>query len=150
MPLLWADFSVSPIDFGATAMTQAAPARPESRTALRSVVCFVGSKFGSWMIVSQPLDLPYPVTPTDRPLRAGGASESGEKTSVFGRVDAGALLLPESLDDGAADEEDDEDEELRDAELESLKRFINQLKEEIAVYRAEGEDGEGAGAARTG
>jgi flagellar biosynthesis chaperone FliJ len=28
------------------------------------------------------------------------------------------------------------DEELREAELESLKRFINQLKEEIARYQA--------------
>ena len=29
-----------------------------------------------------------------------------------------------------------DDQELRDAELESLKRFINQLKEEIARYEA--------------
>ncbi|NOT02161.1 MAG: hypothetical protein HOP29_16245 [Phycisphaerales bacterium] len=28
------------------------------------------------------------------------------------------------------------DEELRDAEMQSLKRFINQLKEEIARYEA--------------
>jgi hypothetical protein len=32
--------------------------------------------------------------------------------------------------------EPSEDEELREAELESLKRFINQLKEEIARYEA--------------
>jgi hypothetical protein len=32
--------------------------------------------------------------------------------------------------------EPSDDEELRDAELESLKRFINQLKEEIARYEA--------------
>jgi hypothetical protein len=35
-----------------------------------------------------------------------------------------------------ARQEDSLDEELRDAELESLKRFINQLKEEIARFEA--------------
>jgi hypothetical protein len=35
-----------------------------------------------------------------------------------------------------ARQEDNLDEELRDAELESLKRFINQLKEEIARFEA--------------
>ncbi len=36
----------------------------------------------------------------------------------------------------AAENETDGDEELREAELESLKRTINQFKEEIARYQA--------------
>jgi hypothetical protein len=44
------------------------------------------------------------------------------------------LLLEESY---ARDEnETGDDEELREMEMESLKRFINQLKEEIARYEA--------------
>jgi hypothetical protein len=43
-------------------------------------------------------------------------------------------LLEESYAEVLAEPSDDE--ELRDAELESLKRFINQLKEEIARYEA--------------
>ena len=36
----------------------------------------------------------------------------------------------------AAENETGDDEELREMEMESLKRFINQLKEEIARYEA--------------
>jgi flagellar biosynthesis chaperone FliJ len=43
-------------------------------------------------------------------------------------------LLEESYEE--VHQETGEDEELRAAELESLKRFINQLKEEIARYEA--------------
>ena len=43
-------------------------------------------------------------------------------------------LLEESY--GEVLQETGGDEELRDAEMESLKRFINQLKEEIARYEA--------------
>jgi flagellar biosynthesis chaperone FliJ len=43
-------------------------------------------------------------------------------------------LLEESYEE--VRQETGEDEELREAELESLKRFINQLKEEIARYEA--------------
>jgi flagellar biosynthesis chaperone FliJ len=43
-------------------------------------------------------------------------------------------LLEESYEEVRQETGDDGD--LRDAELQSLKRFINQLKEEIAVYRA--------------
>ena len=43
-------------------------------------------------------------------------------------------LLEESYEE--ARREVDGDEELREAEMESLKRFINQLKEEIARYEA--------------
>ena len=43
-------------------------------------------------------------------------------------------LLEESYEE--AHREVDGDEELREAEMESLKRFINQLKEEISRYEA--------------
>jgi flagellar biosynthesis chaperone FliJ len=43
-------------------------------------------------------------------------------------------LLEESYDE--VRRETGGDEELREAELESLKRFMNQLKEEIARYEA--------------
>jgi hypothetical protein len=43
-------------------------------------------------------------------------------------------ILEESYDQARLEVVDDE--ELREAELESLKRFINQLKEEIARYEA--------------
>ena len=43
-------------------------------------------------------------------------------------------LLEESYEE--AHREVDGDDELREAEMESLKRFINQLKEEIARYEA--------------
>ena len=43
-------------------------------------------------------------------------------------------LLEESYEE--VRQETGDDEELREAELESLKRFINQLKEEIARYEA--------------
>jgi flagellar biosynthesis chaperone FliJ len=43
-------------------------------------------------------------------------------------------LLEQSYEEVLQEETDDE--ELRDAELQSLKRFINQLKEEIAWYEA--------------
>ena len=43
-------------------------------------------------------------------------------------------LLEESYEE--ASNEMGDDTELRDAELESLKRFINQLKEEIARYES--------------
>ena len=43
-------------------------------------------------------------------------------------------LLEESYEEARC--ETDNDEELREAEMESLKRFINQLKEEIARYEA--------------
>lgn len=43
-------------------------------------------------------------------------------------------LLEESYEE--VRKETDADEELREAEMESLKRFINQLKEEIPRYEA--------------
>lgn len=43
-------------------------------------------------------------------------------------------LLDESYEE--IRQEPDADDELREAELESLKRFINQLKEEISRYEA--------------
>jgi len=43
-------------------------------------------------------------------------------------------LLEESYEEARVDT--DEDEHLRELELESLKRLINQLKEEIARYEA--------------
>jgi flagellar biosynthesis chaperone FliJ len=43
-------------------------------------------------------------------------------------------LLEESYEE--ARQETDGDDELRAAEMKSLKRFINQLKEEIARYEA--------------
>lgn len=43
-------------------------------------------------------------------------------------------LLEESYEE--VRQECNGDEELREAEMESLKRFINQLKEEIARYEA--------------
>ena len=43
-------------------------------------------------------------------------------------------LLEESYEE--VRQETTEDEVLREAEMESLKRFINQLKEEIARYEA--------------
>ena len=43
-------------------------------------------------------------------------------------------LLEESYEEARTDTEDDE--HLREVEMESLKRLINQLKEEIARYEA--------------
>jgi flagellar biosynthesis chaperone FliJ len=43
-------------------------------------------------------------------------------------------LLEESYEEARTDTEDDE--HLREVEMESLKRLINQLKEEIARYQA--------------
>ena len=43
-------------------------------------------------------------------------------------------LLEESYEE--IRQEPDADDELRESELESLKRFINQLKEEISRYEA--------------
>ena len=43
-------------------------------------------------------------------------------------------ILEESYEE--VERESNGDEELREAELESLRRFINQLKEEIARYQA--------------
>ena len=43
------------------------------------------------------------------------------------------LLLEEAYEEARADTEDDH---LRELEMESLKRLINQLKEEIARYEA--------------
>jgi len=43
-------------------------------------------------------------------------------------------MLETLYDEAVADTEGDE--QVRDAELQSLKRFMNQLKEEIARYEA--------------
>ncbi len=44
------------------------------------------------------------------------------------------ILLEESLEEARTDS--DEDEHVREVTMESLKRLINQLKEEIARYEA--------------
>ena len=56
MPLAWASLIVPAIAGGATAITQAAPARFESMTVLSSCVWVVGLKLGSWTMTVQPFD----------------------------------------------------------------------------------------------
>jgi hypothetical protein len=56
-PLDWAVLMIWPIDLGAIAMTQAAPARPLLITSVSCWVCLVASKFGSCTMTSQPFDL---------------------------------------------------------------------------------------------
>src|SRR6476646_3762022 len=107
-PLAWAFFSMSPKPLGAMARTHAAPTRPESMTALRSCVCLLGLKLGSWTTTCQPLEPAYPWTPLDSPCRAGGASDRGENTRLLGSVEAAPLLELEELEDDEDEVSDDD------------------------------------------